>query len=99
MDLMPQLITEPSSENQGMPLALVSGAGAGNHNWMPHLVKFLPRHQICGGETMKAEMDDGCTCPRCHDQIPAQFYCRACGYVPNWRQIVQEEYEASRDAA
>ena len=30
---------------------------------------------------MKAEKDDGCRCPRCHDHIPEQFYCRNCGYV------------------
>jgi hypothetical protein len=48
---------------------------------------------------MKAEKDDGCMCPRCQDHIPEQFYCRHCGYVPNWRQMACEEYEASREAA
>ena len=99
------IITEPPFENQGMQLAQVSGAGVGNRNWKSqldatlHLVKFLPRHQIWRGETMKAEMDDGCTCPRCHDQIPAQFYCRTCGYLPDWRQMTQEKNEVSREAA
>ncbi len=45
---------------------------------------------------MKAEQDDGCRCPRCHDHIPGQFYCRHCGYVPDWRQSV---YEACKEAA
>ena len=35
---------------------------------------------------MRAETDDGCSCPRCHDHIPEEFYCRNCGYVPDWRQ-------------
>jgi hypothetical protein len=39
------------------------------------------------GKTMKAEKDDGYKCPRCDDHIPEQFYCRNCGYVPDWRQI------------
>jgi hypothetical protein len=47
-------------------------------------------------KTMKAEQDDGCRCPRCHDRIPEQFYCRHCGYVPDWRQSV---YEAYKEAA
>ena len=51
------------------------------------------------GETMKAEKDDGCMCPRCQDHIPKQFYCRHCGYVPNWRQMACDEYEASSEAA
>ena len=42
---------------------------------------------------MKAEKDDGCRCPRCHDHIPEQFYCRNCGYVPDWRQRASEEHE------
>jgi hypothetical protein len=46
---------------------------------------------------MKAEKDDGCTCPQCHDLIPEQFYCRHCGYVPDWRQL--ETYEEHREAA
>jgi hypothetical protein len=46
---------------------------------------------------MKAEKDDGCSCPQCHDPIPEQFYCRYCGYVPDWRQI--EAYEEHREAA
>jgi len=45
---------------------------------------------------MKANKDDGFRCPRCDDHIPAQFYCRDCGYVPDWRQSV---YEACRKAA
>jgi len=49
------------------------------------------------GETMKAETDDGCSCPVCHDPIPEQFYCRHCGYVPDWRRI--EVYEEHRKAA
>jgi len=40
---------------------------------------------------MTAEKDDGCRCPRCHDHIPEQFYCRNCGYVPDWRQKAYEE--------
>jgi hypothetical protein len=48
---------------------------------------------------MKAEKDDGCTCPRCHDHIPEQFYCCNCGYVPDWRQRAHEESEACREAA
>lgn len=40
---------------------------------------------------MKTENTGGCTCPRCGDQIPEQFYCRCCGYVPNWRQASQLE--------
>ena len=36
---------------------------------------------------MKAEKDDGYKCPRCDDHIAEQFYCRDCGYVPDWRQI------------
>jgi hypothetical protein len=48
---------------------------------------------------MKAETDDGCSCPRCHDHIPEEFYCRNCGYVPDWRQRAYEEHEASREAA
>jgi len=50
-------------------------------------------------KTMKAEQDDGCRCPRCHDHIPEQFYCRNCGYVPDWRQRAYEESEACREAA
>ena len=46
-----------------------------------------------------AEADDGCSCPRCHDHIPEEFYCRNCGYVPDWRQRAYEEHEASREAA
>jgi hypothetical protein len=46
---------------------------------------------------MKAEKDDRCSCPQCQDHIPEQFYCRHCGYVPDWRQI--EVYEAQREAA
>jgi len=38
--------------------------------------------------TMEIGSDDGCKCPRCHDHIPEQFYCRNCGYVPNWRAEV-----------
>lgn len=48
---------------------------------------------------MEAEKDDGCMCPRCHDRIPEQFYCRTCGYVPDWRQRAYEECEACREAA
>ena len=49
---------------------------------------------------MKAEKDDECMCPRCHDRIPEEFYCRHCGYVPNWRQREsEEEHEACREAA
>jgi hypothetical protein len=40
------IITEPSFENQGTTLAQVSGAGVGKRNWMPHLVKFLPRRLL-----------------------------------------------------
>jgi len=46
---------------------------------------------------MKAETDDGCSCPRCHDHIPEEFYCRTCGYVPDWRQRAYEEHEAWRE--
>lgn len=45
---------------------------------------------------LQAEKDDGCMCPRCHYRIPEQFYCRDCGYVPDWRQ---REYAACRKAA
>ena len=48
---------------------------------------------------MKAEMDDGCTCPRCNDHIAVEFYCRQCGYVPNWREMESEHYEVCREAA
>jgi hypothetical protein len=48
---------------------------------------------------MKAETDDGCSCPRCYDHIPEEFYCRNCGYVPDWRQRAYEEHGASREAA
>ena len=34
-----------------------------------------------------------------HDHIPEEFYCRNCGYVPDWRQRAYEEHEASREAA
>ena len=50
-------------------------------------------------DTMKAEMDDGCTCPRCNDHIAVEFYCRQCGYVPNWRKMESEHYEVCREAA
>lgn len=46
---------------------------------------------------MKAEKEDGCSCPRCQDHIPEQFYCSNCGYVPDWR--ADEEHEACREAA
>jgi hypothetical protein len=46
---------------------------------------------------MEAGKDDGCTCLRCADHIPEHFYCRDCGYVPDWRQI--EMYEAHKEAA
>ena len=49
------------------------------------------------GKTMKAEKDDGYKCPRCDDHIPEQFYCRDCGYVPDWRQI--ETYKTHREEA
>jgi hypothetical protein len=49
------------------------------------------------GKTMKAEKDNGYKCPRCDDHIPEQFYCRKCGYVPDWRQI--ETYKTHREAA
>ena len=48
---------------------------------------------------MEAEKDDKCVCPRCQDHIPVQFYCLTCGYVPDWRQMASEEYEACREAA
>ena len=48
---------------------------------------------------MKPEMDDGCTCPRCHAHIPEKFYCLTCGFLPNWRQRETEEYAATREAA
>ncbi len=48
---------------------------------------------------MKTETDDDCTCPRCRDHIPVEFYCRSCGYLPNWRQIESEECEVKRAAA
>jgi hypothetical protein len=42
---------------------------------------------------MKPEKDGGCSCPHCHDCIPAEFYCRHCDYVPDWRHIEpHEEY-------
>jgi hypothetical protein len=46
---------------------------------------------------MKVKKDDECRCPRCDDRIPEQFYCRACGYVPDWRQI--EVHKAHQEAA
>ena len=46
---------------------------------------------------MKVEKDDGYKCPRCDDHIPEQFYCRDCGYVPDWRQI--ETYKTHRKEA
>jgi hypothetical protein len=49
------------------------------------------------GETMKAENDNGCRCPRCDDHIAEQFYCCRCGYLPDWRQITV--HEADREAA
>jgi anaerobic ribonucleoside-triphosphate reductase len=51
------------------------------------------------GETMEAEKGDGCMCPRCNDRIPEEFYCRTCGYLPDWRQMASEKYEAHREAA
>jgi hypothetical protein len=48
---------------------------------------------------LQAKKDDGCMCPRCHDRIPEQFYCRGCGYVPDWRQMTHDEYEPCREAA
>ena len=48
---------------------------------------------------IQARKDDGCLCPQCHDRIPEQFYCRSCGYVPNWRQMAQDDHEACRKAA
>ena len=50
-------------------------------------------------KTMTAEKDDGCMCPRCNGQIPDQFYCLTCGYVPDWRQTVDEEHKSSKEAA
>jgi len=48
---------------------------------------------------MTNENDNGYICPRCRDHIPEQFYCRNCGYVPNWRQIAQDEEELFSVAA
>jgi len=48
---------------------------------------------------LEGKKDDGCMCPRCHDRIPEQFYCRGCGYVPNWRQGVHDEDDRRREAA
>jgi hypothetical protein len=45
---------------------------------------------------MKTEKEEGCRCPRCDDRIPEQFYCRHCGYVPDWRE---RPYEACKEAA
>ena len=50
------------------------------------------------GETMEAEKHDGCMCPRCNDRISEEFYCRTCGYLPDWRQMA-DKYEAFREAA
>ena len=47
----------------------------------------------------QAKKDDGYLCPRCHDRIPEQFYCRSCGYVPDWRQKAHEDHRACREAA
>ena len=44
-----------------------------------------------------APVDD--PCPRCNDRIPEEFYCRTCGYLPDWRQMASEKYEAHREAA
>jgi hypothetical protein len=48
---------------------------------------------------MKAENEDGCRCPRCHDRIPEEFYCLNCGFVPNWREPEHHECEACKEAA
>jgi hypothetical protein len=48
-------------------------------------------------KTMRDVKDDRCSCPVCHDPIPEQFYCRHCGYVPDWRHV--EVYEEHREAA
>lgn len=48
---------------------------------------------------MIAEKDDGCMCPRCNGRIPDQFYCLTCGYVPDWRQTIDDEHKSSREAA
>jgi|GEM_PF-1954800 hypothetical protein len=48
---------------------------------------------------MDLENNDGCKCPRCDDHIPEQFYCRNCGYVPNWRQKPHEQDESYKVAA
>lgn len=48
---------------------------------------------------LQATKDDGCMCPQCNDRIPEQFYCRRCGYVPNWRQRAHDEHEPCRKAA
>jgi hypothetical protein len=47
----------------------------------------------------EAEKADSCICPRCHDRIPEQFYCRGCGYVPNWRESVYNVDDTRREAA
>jgi anaerobic ribonucleoside-triphosphate reductase len=51
------------------------------------------------GANMDLENNDGCKCPRCDDHIPEQFYCRNCGYVPNWRQKPHEQDESYKVAA
>jgi len=51
------------------------------------------------GRNMDLENNDGCKCPRCDDHIPEQFYCRNCGYVPNWRQKPHEQDESYKVAA
>jgi len=48
---------------------------------------------------LEGKKDNGCICPRCHDRIPEQFYCRGCGYVPNWRQSVHDEDDRRKEAA
>ena len=60
---------------------------------------LVSRIEESEGETMEVEKDDGCMCPRCYDRIPEQFYCRTCGYLPDWRQMASEKYEAHREAA
>ena len=47
---------------------------------------------------MEVEKDHGCMCPRCYDRIPEQFYCRTCGYLPDWQRM-SEKCGAYREAA
>jgi hypothetical protein len=61
-------------------------------------MRTVPDTELQGrGEPMKTEKNDGYSCPVCDDAIPEQFYCRQCGYVPDWRRL--DACEEHRKAA